>query len=108
MTAWQSPWRSNGSLLSYPAGVQLWRPADYTWWEALKLDYVLRGRSSTQFIWRGVDKNMMSDRYYPMFPVDMKDLLMTSYVVNGYVRYQWKVVKRGSNYGIARADIAAL
>jgi hypothetical protein len=123
MSDWQSAWLPSGSLVGFPYQSSYrdwnnqahrftmvgnddltWRNADYTWWEALKFDHVVRGRSSTQFIWRGVDRNMLSERYYPMFPVDLSDLIDRSNIINGYVRHEWKVVKRGANYGIARAD----
>lgn len=46
----------------------------------------------------------MRPQTYPMFVTDLVDLLQHAPVVNGYVRCRWKVVKRGSNYGIARVD----
>ena len=111
---WQSAWLPNGSLVGYPNSHEYigydattgklvgwhhdeltWRDADYTWWEALRIDTFERGRSAAHLIWQGVDRNMLSVRRYPMFLVDTLDLLQHENIAAGYVRAEWRVVKRG-------------
>ena len=103
MSEWRSPWLSNGSLISFPIWDPFeWRDKDYEWWEALRLDAFERGRSAAHLIFTSAEKPA-NDRTYPMFLVDFVELVKTENLVHGFVRCKWRVVKRGQNYGIAKA-----
>jgi hypothetical protein len=58
-----------------------------------------RGRSAAYFNW----KNTLTGETMPMFMSGMLDLAQRGVITQGLVFGTWKVVKRGSNYGIALA-----
>ncbi len=60
-----------------------------------------RGRSAAN--WTLEDSN---NKKYSMFMTDMLDLILDTNLNLGQTEYlEWKAIKRGSNYGIARVSV---
>jgi hypothetical protein len=77
-----------------------WRENE-TWSGTLRLSDFMRGRSAARFIWLADGDPVDQQRTYPMFMVDMLDLLKTIGVQpGGLVHARWNVAKRGANFGI--------
>lgn len=94
----RAPFAGN-SLLHYPITHQIteWREVD-EFDAALTLMGMERGRSAAYFIWQ----EDYTHNSFPMFLVDMADLLKRDTVSFGTVLTTWKIMKRGQNYGIAK------
>lgn len=76
------------------------RPND-PWSGTLRLDDFMRGRSAARFIWYADGDPVDQRRTYPMFMVDMLELVKTQGVQpGGLVHGRWTVAKRGANFGI--------
>jgi hypothetical protein len=91
--------KATGSLQDYP---HIWaKPKDYEVREALPFTATLklidfsRGRSAATFWWEDVDH---PGRQYPMFMSGALKLIQAGKA--GSVSGEWKIVKRGGNYGI--------
>lgn len=105
----KAPYR-DGNLEEWPGygfdtgengmGVCEWR--DNVPFEAtLTLTGTERGRSAMRFLW--IDRS--NGNTYPMFATDMAALAMSvDGVKNGTAKGMWIVMKRGTNYGIARYE----
>lgn len=96
------PFDHNGNLLPNLNGINpaTWRPNN-EFAARMTLDGAKRGQSGSAavFVWRDD-----SDHEWPMFLVDVANLMKQSGVVEGgVVEGRWVVVKRGTNYGLAPA-----
>lgn len=97
-----------GNLMHYPdtqyvlhegksATIQpMWMP-NKPFEAKLLLQTLQRGRSAAYFIWVDTSTN----KTYPMFMIDMIDVMQRKTVVKGVAIGTWQVRKRGQNYGIA-------
>jgi hypothetical protein len=66
----------------------------------LTLTGISRGRSAIKFMWRDEEGHS-----FPMFAIDMAALVMTKEgAAGGKAGGQWIIMKRGSNYGVARYE----
>jgi hypothetical protein len=76
-----------------------WRP-NTPFLATLTLRGMIRGRSAAYLQWAD-----SGGRVYPMFLVDLVDLLKSRAVECGTVTAWWVVAKRGQNYGIQLATL---
>ena len=78
----------------------IWKE-NFTFKASLSLVEVNRGRSAVTFIW----KDIVTEKYYPMFLKDLVETLLTTHVHLGVTEErEWTFHKRGSNYGIGVAN----
>jgi hypothetical protein len=100
------PWDERGNLMPFskpewcrPANVPpaaAWRPR-IEFHATLTLTGTKRHRAGQMFYWRDED-----DCTYPMFPNDMRDLILSGAVIaDGAVKGRWRGIKRAENYGVA-------
>ncbi len=91
--------------LPYQPGTGPWSmsiPREVDWkdvgqfFAVLKLQGLHRGRSAAFFWW----KDESTGATYPMFMVDLVDLLRRKSVYLGVAAAHWQPQKRGENYGI--------
>lgn len=73
-----------------------WRPND-PFGRSLKIGTLVSGQSAKYFWWRSVAD---PDVRYPMFASDLMALVQEGEVRKGVAIGQWRVIKRGQNYGI--------
>jgi len=93
-----APFKEDGSLADYN---YRWR--DQYWREVsdefeATLEYVNwgRGRSAVTFYWKDVETGAT----HPMFASDLHDMIINYGSLGKITNGVWKVVKKGSNYGI--------
>ena len=97
-----APYDDRGNLRDYVWGSSEWRPNDPFHATLTYVGYT-RGRSAAGFVWADDEGHN-----YPMFMKQMDELLTEGRIgidlLHGtsIVTGTWQVVKRGSNYGIAR------
>ncbi|WP_238009469.1 hypothetical protein KZZ52_26640 [Dactylosporangium sp. AC04546] len=93
------PYDGDGNLLHYvdPWATPTMRPNE-PFKAALQVEMMESGRSAKYLIWRDGD-----GRRFPMFIIDLVDMLQRAEVLQGAVEATWIVRKRGQNYGIALA-----
>lgn len=92
-------WRERDHVRTVYAQPEM-RPNDI-WSGTLRLDDFQRGRSAARFIWYADGDPVYDRRTYPMFMVDMLELVKTQGVQpGGLVHGRWNVAKRGANFGI--------
>jgi len=105
----RAPYR-NGNLEEYPgygfgdgeASSENWKAEwrdNVPFTATLTLTGTERGRSAMRFLWY----DAATSAKYPMFATDMAALVMSKDgAASGTATGQWIVLKRGTNYGIAR------
>lgn len=97
-----APFTSSGSLLHWADSTQgIWVPND-SFYATLRIDHMTSRYSGKYVVWKPVKET--DARSFPMFIADLIDLLQRSdYVSYGVVSAEWKVRKRGKNYGLCLA-----
>ena len=102
---YRAPFAPNGNLLHYvpktyahparPGTSEIdWREIE-SFTATLRINTMYSGRSAKYTEWIDADGHC-----YPMFVVDLLDLLRQTDILHGTVTGTWIVRKRGGNYGI--------
>lgn len=96
------PFDDKGNLLHY--ATERYGPSGDNWLDnqpfqaELEIDSMRSGRSAKYVIW----KDRFSDRRFPMFLVDLLELIKLATVSQGRTpNLTWVVRKRGQNFGLA-------
>lgn len=103
--SYEIPFDADGNLMPYskpewcrPTNVPKaaeWRPRD-PFPAVLTLSGLKRHRTWHMFYWRDQE-----GRIFPMFPQDMRDLILSGDVIEkATVGGRWRGIKRGENYGV--------
>jgi hypothetical protein len=99
----KAPYTKNGSLLHYVQGAHnVWYPNE-PFTASLKITGMKSGYSAKDLMLESADP--LDDRTFPMFVVDLVDVVCTLRDIrNGVLHGRWMVRKRGANYGLALAS----
>lgn len=94
----QAPFDTEDNLLSYPEGDVRWYD-NHEFEATVRIESFERGRSA-----RFIAVNAATGKSYPIFMVDMLDVMKRKEIIRGTVSGTWFFRKRGSNYGLGLVE----